>query len=1172
MNGRWRLGARCNRKDTPCSAAGAVLGLLLALTWLTPTWAGAGEAPLPPAPLPQPVAVAPTAGSGEQPPETKIAAATKPINASEAQARAEREFQTGQWLEAFYDYSFACRYFAEQAQQARFERNPTQADRAELQALACLGEMAWIYRHYPTPTTALPVVEELSSRLDKEPKLLARAARLLLSIAGDGGHIELQKRLRTEQQYIADWQVLGPIYPETELEPQTEVAIADEPMNTAISPLRLKLRSLDLQTPVVARDRLVQWRRLPDIPLDGRVPIHYLVAPMAGRRALLATWIKAPARQDLPLIFNVNGPMRVYHDFAPVAAFNEGSDGEMVEVGLTLRLHAGWNRLLVELEAPVNRAEADGEIASGRLLAQNPATGWWLACRATSSTKDLIVDAVRDHAIDGRSRPSDEDFTRDLRPWLTPSLPEFPSMPEDTRTWSDVHRDLLIAWMRTAAEAAAGSRVQRAAIVAQGMRFGETMKDDLRFYALLARLTPAGLEGFRFGQPQTVWLEAIETRFPQQSATAAWLMAETRRWPYRDAEGGAQILTQAGAASDITSGYSVREALRGVLEARGRRNVESRRTLELLEQRAESNPGSVPTAVRALLAAQRLEAGKYGLCADTLKRIPPGEPHWAALETAVALYDRWNFGSDRQLAVGRCNAYLAGSPLDPRAWRLKAALHRAQRQWAEAADSLKRAQYLQPENVEGWHLLMQAADQIGDGDLADRSRMEAGRRAPAAAQNWRMPPPNLTLEAMTERIRGIERLVVVDGETSPDENASTQLSRAQLREYEYLSLLEERIDTVSETGDVDIDRNEYIYLRSRRAAQRFQRMTWAAPRSGLTEQIQVRRFRPADSIATVGAAPERSLEGVTTAAADGGVVTRLEDLAAGDVVQIRRLTRIPAARVEASEYAAQIVFGAERPCLYRRFTLVYPAAREVLWRRTGAGLDFSSELDPTYQTARLSWERAWSAADPNATANLRLNFQSPRMSALEWLRCRRPSNIAIGEDMAVLVERLRTTLRGRPKQSEALARALFETVRTQVRETDLGVPLTQLELSPSAACFSRRSGNRWERCELLAALLRAGGLDAYVYAIRTNTSSMPDPRQQVPVLPEDFDDCIVGWHRPFDSIVWLYPQGHEGLEFAQIPAAWSEHPALRLNPRGPVLLERLPRVAPGSVFPTKEAP
>ncbi|MGH7144576.1 MAG: hypothetical protein ACREJ2_10695, partial [Planctomycetota bacterium] len=390
--------------------------------------------------------------------------------------------------------------------------------------------------------------------------------------------------------------------------------------------------------------------------------------------------------------------------------------------------------------------------------------------------------------------------------------------------------------------------------------------------------------------------------------------------------------------------------------------------------------------------------------------------------------------------------------------------------------------------------------------------------------------------------------------------------------FEYVFLRSERTDHLDPDGNLTREENRWIYLRTRRAVKSFQRIAWPAPADGLPQRVEVRRFRP--GVDPLTGALDEELAGVTLAApgGQGGVVTWVEDLRPGDVLQVRTIESAAASRVEAADYGAQIGFGGRIPCLTESFTLIYPAAREALWKSTGADLDFTNSLDNTYRTATLNWTRNWHANDPHATARLRVSIQAPRLTALDWLRRRTGSDIACGPDLLGYVAREQRQLAGQPGLSEATARAFYTFVRSDIHEDDPAQPLCRLHVGSSADCFSRRHGNRWEKCQLLARLLRLAGLEAYVYAVRTDSTESPDPHKLLPVLPQDFDDCIVGWHRPFDSIVWLYPQGAAAQDFGQFPAALGDHPAVRLNPRGPVVIETLPHETPVTLFPGEGAP
>ncbi|HTL52721.1 MAG TPA: hypothetical protein VL860_09120, partial [Planctomycetota bacterium] len=268
----------------------------------------------------------------------------------------------------------------------------------------------------------------------------------------------------------------------------------------------------------------------------------------------------------------------------------------------------------------------------------------------------------------------------------------------------------------------------------------------------------------------------------------------------------------------------------------------------------------------------------------------------------------------------------------------------------------------------------------------------------------------------------------------------------------------------------------------------------------------------------------------------------------------------------------RIGYGSEVPCLSRRFSLTYPTGREALWRTRGGDLDFSSNIDKPSGTTRLRWERSGRSDQPTTATDLRLSFPSPRMRVLEFLRGEAVSDLASGEDLQAFVEGLQKKMLGKPRASEATAHALYEFVQNQIADNAPGRPLWQVGAGLSSDCFSLRRGNRWERCRLLAKLMRLAGLEAYVYAVRTDSGESPDPRQLRPLLPEDFSDCLVGWHRPFDPVVWLYPQGRTDLDFGQLPAVFSDHPVVRLNPRGPVLIERLPTLRNALTLPVEEAP
>ncbi|MGH7144587.1 MAG: hypothetical protein ACREJ2_10750, partial [Planctomycetota bacterium] len=684
------------------------------------------------------------------------AAPAAPRTASEALARADQEFQSGAWIEAFADYAAACHFSADEAEQDRFENDAAALARHQLHALACLGQMAWIYRTYPTPDAALPVLEPLVQQLDREPALRRRAQALELQVARDAGRVDLETHLRLAAGYVTDWQVLGPIWPETELEPPGEVTIADEPVNTALAPLRLKRPTLDLTQPISARGSTVTWRRLPAIALDGRIPLHRLVEPAPGRRALLATWIKVPAPQDVHLILRANTPFRIYLDYVLAGAFQEATGSEAAELDLPLRLHEGWNRLLVESESPAGEAD-DGTAnpAAAQLLANRPGAGWWFSCRFTQPSLERIVDAANDHPIDDAAEPESGDFEHDVRPWLKPTLPDFPNLPDDPRTWSDVQRDLLVAWMRAAADAAGGSRATRAQIAAQVTDFQPAMKDDRRFFLLLARLTPAGLAGFQFDQPQQTWLDPLRTRFDGGGVPGAWLAARARLEAFHDVDGACAAL---GAIPDLSDAhpYDVRLALKAVVLAQAGRATAARPLLDAFDRRYPADAADVPCEIWYRLACLRRQAGDFAGCQELLQRIPATAGHLRAQELWLDLFQHWDFGQHSADALDRCRAYLPAAPFDEPIWWRFGCFQTLFSPGEEAEANLTHALLLDPESLDHWRRLQTIARRDDSKVLAERCEHEIDARDTARRPDWRMPPSTLSVADMRAMIATIE--------------------------------------------------------------------------------------------------------------------------------------------------------------------------------------------------------------------------------------------------------------------------------------------------------------------------------------------------------------------------------------------------------------------------------
>ncbi|HTL51529.1 MAG TPA: hypothetical protein VL860_03025, partial [Planctomycetota bacterium] len=872
---------------------------------LTTALISAAEAPQPTPPLPPVSAGPPTPAA--------------PATASEALSRAEREFQSGQWAEAFADYGAACGFFAKQEEQASFEHNELQVSRYHLHTLACLGEMAWLYRQYPTPAAASAVLEQVYAATAKLPAVQARAARLWMLVAADAGRVDLVKRLRQEARYITDWQVLGPTYAETEIEATEEVTIGTEPVATLQAPLRLKQPTLDLVTELNLRGRLTAWRHLPEIPIDGRVPLQELMEPTPGRRALAVTWIQCRLAQDVTVRFECNTPVRIYHDYTTVGGFGEATGAIPAQVALVLHLHNGWNRLLVESEAPPHALRA-GESP----LRPGAPSPWILSVRFAADYDDLVLDAVRDHPIDPSRQPSAEDFSVEPRIALTPELPDFPVLPEDTRTWSDLQRDLLIAWIQAAADAAGGSLSVRAGIARQVEGYAEVMQDDLRFYTALARLTPPGLDGFRFPIPQSDWLARIAKRFPGQSSVAVWLQAQGCL-DTGDVTGACSLLLPGTSAEVATAaatgaGGELRNALAAAIWLRNGQVNPARPLLEALEANYPINAERVPGELWYGLARLRYAAGNLESCRGILERIPAGGTHRDALTLAVRLFDEQEFGAHRDQAVSRCQNWLAAHPFDATAWRSLAAVQAAGEEWTAAAASARAALRLRPDDAAGWQALERLAARAGDADLADRSHAEWLRRREPPQPDWRMPAPGFTLDELATLIQIVEN----PPRAATPTTAVTGAAKAPLaadggagnspppalpgNPFEYVVLLHEQSDTLAGDGSLVSVSEQWIYLRTRRAAKHFQRMRWPASDANRPERIQVRRFRLGGDLTTN--APERMLEGVTGAdpgdsTGGGGSVTWLEDLAAGDVLEIRRVCQVPAAAASAAGYTAR---------------------------------------------------------------------------------------------------------------------------------------------------------------------------------------------------------------------------------------------------------------------------
>ena len=168
-----------------------------------------------------------------------------------------------------------------------------------------------------------------------DPLVSARARGWLARRAEAQGDDHAAEELRRPLGLLSRFWVVGPFG-----DGRASYGVAFPPENETGAP--------DPTHVYPGKERDVAWRRADDGSYRGRMHLDALLRPDSDAAAYLLTFVRVPSPTDAALRLGTPGPVKVWCNGALAHAADRARTARFDQDAVGVRLHAGWNRILVK--------------------------------------------------------------------------------------------------------------------------------------------------------------------------------------------------------------------------------------------------------------------------------------------------------------------------------------------------------------------------------------------------------------------------------------------------------------------------------------------------------------------------------------------------------------------------------------------------------------------------------------------------------------------------------------------------------------------------------------------------------------------------------------------------------------------------------------------------------